>query len=584
MSFNDTACHIDIYDAEWSYNPLTLKGAAEPFYYQDNDSDDLLNDVIRYRTGYIRIIDEDGAPTNGLFPTTIFERYVEVFYGTELAFNGYIQVQEFCDQLIPNPKVIELPVISPLGLFDKRKFQNTDFLPPTSVSLGQLLDMALVHDYSRLYLPNDNGSGSYGYPNNVSLAEKIHSLAISPWNKNFHHSQQSHMFYNMLSPLTYAELIEYICKAFGWVCHDMPGALVFTAFDYQGDYIYYPVGHIGDGDYRQNAGIPSSASALNGFFSLFDNAANMQTLFPDSGIEITYDGSLDKYQFSFARTTFHDVQRPDPAETREQWCFCNLTPVLGVGEISGVSPLSFVPGSSVIQSGKGCVAWNGKEGFLISISSSWNDQTSLFTIRYYRRKLTNVSYFFGYDIMTSPMFIGNLKSDPDFDNGYIQVSQTADTDDYLEYEFKYHFNGTTLPALADNYLIFIHSIYFDPLDNGDPYVKYSVRPAGDSDTIPEQDDLHNPVISSTVHMPISLYRLNDTLIGDSVLSTKITTYPYLFQPRKKLTSKFRIEAAATIPYARLFSYYGRKWRIVAQEFHPRDDEFLLTMQSSPVLT
>jgi len=584
MSFNDTVCHIDIYDSDWASDPLTLKGAAEPFYYEENDSDDLLNDVIRYRTGYIRIIAEDGAPTSGLFPSTIFERYVEVYYGTELAFNGYIQVQDFCDELIPNPKVIELPVISPLGLFNERKFQTTDFLPPTSVTLGELLDRALVHDYTNLYLPNDNGSDSYGYPNNVKLGVKIYSLCVSPWNTEFHHSQQTHMFYNMLKPKTYGELIEYICKAFGWVCHDMPGALVFTAFDFQGDYIYYPVGHIGDGDYRQSAGIPSSTSPLNGFFSLFDNAANMQTIRPETGIEITYEGKFDRYDFSFARTTFYDVQKPDPTETRELWCFCNLSPVLGVGEIAGVYPLSFVSGNSNIQPGKNCVAWNGKEGFLISISSAWTDQTPLFTIRYYRRKLTDVTYGFGYDIMSTPMFIGNLKEDPDFDTGYIQATKTADTDDYLEYEFKYHFNGTTLPALADYYLIFIHNIHFTPLDNDDPYVRYSVKPASDSDTIPEQDDTHNPVISSTVHMPISLYRLSDNLIGSSVLSTKITTYPYLFQPRKKLTSKFRIEAAATVPYARLFSYYGRKWRIVAQEFHPRDDEYLLTMQSSPVLT
>lgn len=84
-------------------------------------------------------------------------------------------------------------------------------------------------------------------------------------------------------------------------------------------------------------------------------------------------------------------------------------------------------------------------------------------------------------------------------------------------------------------------------------------------------------------MPISLYRMNDHLIGSSLRDDKLTLYPYLFTPRKQLVSKFRYVSALTLPHARLFSYLNKKWRIIAQRFDPWNDEYILTMQNSSVL-
>ena len=82
---------------------------------------------------------------------------------------------------------------------------------------------------------------------------------------------------------------------------------------------------------------------------------------------------------------------------------------------------------------------------------------------------------------------------------------------------------------------------------------------------------------------MSLYRLNSNLIGDVVYDEKITTYPYLFEPRKELTSKFRVVDIPDYPHACLYSYLGKRWRIIAQQFRLRDDEFTLTMENSPIL-
>jgi hypothetical protein len=107
-------------------------------------------------------------------------------------------------------------------------------------------------------------------------------------------------------------------------------------------------------------------------------------------------------------------------------------------------------------------------------------------------------------------------------------------------------------------------------------------PATDSDTLPSA--VEHPAISSSVTMPISLYRLNDRMIGDTVRSTKVTEYPYLFQKRTELTGTFR--EAATLPdyyHARMFSHLDKRWRLIAQTFHPWDDEHTLTLQHSNVL-
>ena len=165
----------------------------------------------------------------------------------------------------------------------------------------------------------------------------------------------------------------------------------------------------------------------------------------------------------------------------------------------------------------------------------------------------------------------------------ITANEFSTQENYFGVVFRYRKGGTFPAALAEKYLIFIHNIRFEMVDNGEPYAEYQITPAGSSDYIPEPSGSEIPVVSSSITMPISLYRLNDNLIGNSVRSSKLTEYPYLFQKRQELVSKFKVVSAPTIPYARKFSYLNKNWRMIAQEFHPWDDEVTLTMQSSPIL-
>ena len=64
-SLNGTNCRIDIYDEGWSGAVTELStanantpgvAAADPFYYEENNDESLL-EVIRYRTGYINLVE-----------------------------------------------------------------------------------------------------------------------------------------------------------------------------------------------------------------------------------------------------------------------------------------------------------------------------------------------------------------------------------------------------------------------------------------------------------------------------------------------------------------------------------------------
>lgn len=585
---NGTTCRIDVYMRGYSGTFVqNVVAAADPFFFEEDDSDDLLNDVLRYRTGYIRLIEQydEGSTTalTDIYPTEVFDRYVEVYYGQALVFNGYIQVQDFSNALIPVPRVIELPVISPLGLYDKRTFSNTSYQPPSEVSLGALLNVVFAANYSNVYLPKNYGQ--------VNLGMKVSTLVAAPWNKDFHYSMNQSPASYVQKGQTYQYIIEAICKAFGWICHDTPDAVIFTAFDYEGLYCYFPVGHIGESEYSTDADIPSSASDLTDYFELADNAANETKILPDTGIEISYEGEYGDRTFSFDRMTVPDTTPviimpsfiadqdvyPNHAEI---FSLCSLVPVQALGETNVGGTFTF-DNNDKLSIGTHCVAWNGQDGFLTSIGS-YESGRMLFYVRFYLRKRSGQKFSLSYDLkVRRDGMLGGLNSHPEDDVDYY-INTSIDTTTYsdsVKVTFSYRYGGqyAQLPSQA---LIFISNINLEVCEQGLPYEKYLYKPAGDSDVIPASG---NPAISSNITMPISLYRLNDNLIGTTVRSTKVTEYPYLFTPRKELVSKFIYTSELTFPHVRLFTYMNKKWRIIAQRFDPWNDEIKLTMQHSSVL-
>ena len=90
--------------------------------------------------------------------------------------------------------------------------------------------------------------------------------------------------------------------------------LVFTSFEHRGNYISYPIGHIGEQGYGTTVSIPS-LSQLTTYFNPADGDANEHH--PARHIEISYEGEFGSIEFSFDRTYFGGVEMIDAADPRD---------------------------------------------------------------------------------------------------------------------------------------------------------------------------------------------------------------------------------------------------------------------------
>lgn len=586
VSAKGVNCKIDIYLRDYTEDSVvTLKGASDPVTFSDNDNDDILNDVVRHKSGYLRVVEEySHGWLSNIYPQNAFDRYVEVFYGETLTFVGYIQVVNFSNELVPVPRVIELPIISPLGLAQKRSFSNTFYLRPQEVTLLELLDtVSTALGYKYVYAPKN-----YGYPDNVSLGLSISSFVISPFNENYHYTDESPM-YKIKKGKEFNFLIDAICKAFGWMCHEEADALVFSAFDYDGDYLKYTVGHMSESAYTTTESMPQGAISLTDYMELADNNAEETTLLADTGIEIEYEGDSGERAFVFdhfytptdpvVMMPDFDPQFPNHAEI---FGLCGLIPIplLQETDIDGVFTFE---SNNKLSIGEHAVAWDEKEGFLVSIGS-YPSNHDLFYVRFYLKRRSNQAYGISYDLLVrSDGILSGLHYRPDQDKDYYiraDVDASFDHPNYVQVNFVYQWGGD-YPQLPSQALLFIHDIKLEVYEDSEPFSEYRYKPVEKKDIIPNSSN--PPIVSSTITMPISLYRLTDNLIGDRVRSTKLTEYAYLLSPRQKLVSKFKIINSLTFPYPKMYRYLGKKWRIIAMSWNLWNDEVTITAHNSPTL-
>lgn len=116
---------VNVYQSGYSGNAIVLKGGAEPFSTQEDDSDDMFT-PIRTHSGYLRIVD-DGFAANGttafdwlsFLPSTDTDRPVTLTDGSgNIVWQGFMQAQNFGGTLYGNPQVREFPVQCPLTILE----------------------------------------------------------------------------------------------------------------------------------------------------------------------------------------------------------------------------------------------------------------------------------------------------------------------------------------------------------------------------------------------------------------------------------------------------------------------------------
>ena len=255
-------CRIDIYDSTYSGSTVTtLKGAAQPVTIQEDNDESLLT-VLRAKTGYISVVEETFGSLAALYPETNTQLAVEIYYDSALIFYGYIQAQAFENQYEAAPRVLQLPIMSPLALMDGWKFDND-----TSNSdhmIGAYLDECLSL-YDDIILPRDLLVFEYV---NTPLQLMVNNRTVCPWNNDYDYGLRTDgTDPSPYDPITYQDFLEGFCHLYGLIAHECGKTLVFQKVDYTGQYVKMDVGDLQEDDMDEE-GMPTGATTL-AFESVF---------------------------------------------------------------------------------------------------------------------------------------------------------------------------------------------------------------------------------------------------------------------------------------------------------------------------
>lgn len=107
--------------------PLTLKGASQPFFTQEDDDEDIFK-AVRTISGYLSIVD-DGLAMNAngntvafnwrdIIPFTDTDRPVTLTNDSAVLWRGFMQAQNFGFRLYGNPQEKSFPIQCPLTIIE----------------------------------------------------------------------------------------------------------------------------------------------------------------------------------------------------------------------------------------------------------------------------------------------------------------------------------------------------------------------------------------------------------------------------------------------------------------------------------
>ena len=133
---SSTQYALNVYDANYTGNPITLIGGPQPFTTEEDGDDDPFAPV-RAQSGHLRIIDTgyaaDGVtPFNwkDFVPSVAADRPVTLTHvvngQTIVDWQGFIQTQDFSGTLYDNPQERDFPVYCALSLLEAQQPSTSD--------------------------------------------------------------------------------------------------------------------------------------------------------------------------------------------------------------------------------------------------------------------------------------------------------------------------------------------------------------------------------------------------------------------------------------------------------------------------
>lgn len=276
----------------------TLTGADVPFLMDEDNSTSLLN-VIRTRTGVIRLVETENGELDGLRPTTNTSHAVEFYYGNDLQFSGYIQPSNYESEWVEAPRILEFAVASPLSLADSTYFYEYD--PPRQLTIKEVMeDICARMGVTYFTYPVESG---------VSINDKINSLVLCPYNSKYPESRRYPIIppaeeEPIFTPMPVSYGIEGICRAYRWICHDEPDNIVFV-----------PASGYATTFRKVNASSGTTTQLTRSdinldSYTVVSDAGTESTIMPLSKVTIKYDGYIPTCRLPFDHCSFTGVIAP----------------------------------------------------------------------------------------------------------------------------------------------------------------------------------------------------------------------------------------------------------------------------------
>lgn len=623
-------CHIDIYDPSYTgqtvielstTNPdAPAVPAPDPFYFEEDDDQDLLK-VVRIKTGYINLVETQFDGLTDIYATSLKSRYVEVFYNSVIVFRGYLQQQTFENDWRPAPREVSLPVISVLGLTKSLSFDAE--MPLTDKSLGYYMKQLL-----RKIEPTD-GAASISKYNRVlfsgnaagDITATIHPTVVTVDNPDFSKARLSST--QPYKGITLYDLLEGICNAYGWIAHDMPTCILFTKFDNSSIYYYYPVDYSSTNDIETLSGraatqIPETDATLQ-LSNLMEPSSDDSTItqiMPYRTVNAKYDGELvskvDMTLDHMRAQRLFEITETEQGATRK---YALATLVNADSNAKDISSSFFAnnPGitSNWIFSADGVVPvdMESQKRIMVQNPANLTSSGALFTMNFYKRPMKDpdsgiserlkldYQVLFGnkiYAIDYGPLRDIGLTFRLQCGNVTIDKSVTISTSGdnlqgsiYFDDQELPNTNALTLSVFMPNPSDMTYAIIsFDKLTLG--YDEVVGRDYLVDTTDHENIGIGDGSDDVDVDMLINCRRIGSNMLGSSTHAF-VTYYNYLRQPQTRLQLRMMQHSGDIInaPYAYInkiiYWQANWRWRLIALAFHPRDDEYTLTMHRSPVL-
>ena len=611
MSKAGVSCHIDIYQDEWTGSVTTLTGGDTPIIYDEKDDKDLLS-PIRYKTGYINIVEQNYGDLIDIYPDSDTSRYVEFYYGNRLDFTGYIQASSYDNDFCAGPIVVSFPIISPLGLLANKRFRA--ITSPGYRRIGVLLEEVITglgadgnaynYAYESVVFPKLT-SGSYGR-DVPTLDAYLRSAVISPRDTDFD------IIYGTVSdlyaPITYLDFMRALCNAFGWMAYDTPNQLVFRRVDCDGDYYICDTDSLANPNSYQTILVADGASVydLTSYFTFRDNKATMSHIRPKRRVTVNYD--------------YTDI---------DSCSFDDITTVMGT-----ISPESsvFTPINNEYESltnGASLVYCSDTRMALFNLTSLTTQRCKL---RFYNHPYGGGYMNLNIHLMWGryPEEMGNEDVFPDEPASFIEIGvsikhrglyynfrdnvwQSTLPFYYSEADKGGNINLTIKPSSSSPYMTFVYDDIIEvelrcavpqiPLPTGcryvgvdsfefvranKPFIKNETfkKVFEGSNASTEEAEVDQMFVTRSRYDCIEAILQKVTQYGNPESLTflaALTNYAYMLNEQHRIQAKFALATFPQYPYIVKWQYWqtGWNWRMVAMSCNPVDDEYTLTLHHSP---